>query len=294
MAALDDIMSSLDVDQIAQELGVDPTTANGAVEEALGSLITTLSSNVDDESGAVNLTRALGDHLGSPAYGDTIDLSQIDLQDGQKIVNHVYSGDQIQSLSGARGGLVDRLLPMLAPIVMAYLAKQVSGYLKQKTGIDLGGAAQQQQAPSGGLGDLLGSVLGGGAASGGLGDLLGQVLGGGQQAPTSRSAQQSQGGFGLDDLLGQVLGGGQQAQAPTQQSSGSGLDDLLGQILGGGQQAQAPASQPNSGFNVPTSQGGDLRMDPGTPEQSSRSSQSSPSAGGVLGGLLKDILLGGR
>ena len=77
---------------------------------------------------------------------------------------------------------------------------------------------------SGGIGDLLGGMLGGGAtqsqSGGGLGDLLGGALGGGSS---------SSGGGGLGDLLGGVLGGGSSSSA-----SAGGLGDLMGGLLGGG------------------------------------------------------------
>lgn len=60
---------------------------------------------------------------------------------------------------------------------------------------------QQQQSGGGGLGDILGSVLGGGGG-GGLGNILGSVLGGGGQ-----QQQQQQGGGGLGDILGGLFGG---------------------------------------------------------------------------------------
>ena len=80
--------------------------------------------------------------------------------------------NQLGNVGGAGGeGLISKLLPLLAPIVMSYLAKKLGG----------GGA---DQAGGGGLGDLLGGILGGqagGAAGGGLGDLLGGLLGGGRR-----------------------------------------------------------------------------------------------------------------
>ena len=82
---------------------------------------------------------------------------------------------------------------------------------------------QRQNAPRGGLEDL----LGGGQSSqgGGLGDLLGQLTGGGS---ANRSTQQSGGGLG--DLLGQLTGVTGAARGATQ---GGGLGDLLGAVLGG-------------------------------------------------------------
>lgn len=116
---------------------------------------------------------------------------------------------------------------MLAPIVMGYLARQVT---------------------SGKFGDLLGGILGGGSAStpsgsgglGGLGDILGGILGGGD----SRSASTPP----ADDNpfhTPNEAGGSDQLKfptpdAPTQQRAeeeretrkGGTLGDILGGILG--------------------------------------------------------------
>ena len=90
---------------------------------------------------------------------------------------------------------------------------------------------------TGGLGDMMGSVLGGTAGSqrsdasngdmGGLGGLLEQ-LGSGRGA--TRGAAAPSGG-GLGDLLGGLTGG---RSGSAQGGSGGGLGDLLGGLLGGG------------------------------------------------------------
>ena len=110
-------------------------------------------------------------------------------------------------------------------------------------GINTGGQQQAQQSQGGGMGDLLGSLLGGTqqqapAQSQGadMGDLLGSLLGGTQQ----QAPAQSQGG-GMGDLLGSLLGGTQQ-QAPAQ-SQGGGMGDLLGSLLGGAQQQPQQTAQ---------------------------------------------------
>ena len=87
--------------------------------------------------------------------------------------------------------MLPKLLPMLAPIVMAFLANKAFSGKKE--------APAAQQSAGGGLGDMLGGLLGGGQQQGGgLGDMLGGLLGGGQK-------QQSGGGLG--GLLGGLLGG---------------------------------------------------------------------------------------
>lgn len=89
-------------------------------------------------------------------------------------------------------------------------------------------APQQPAQPSSGMGDLLGSLMGGGQSAptqgGDMADLLGSLMGGGQSS--------SQPAGGMEDLLGSLLGGGHPpSQQPQAQSAPGG--DLLGSLLGG-------------------------------------------------------------
>ncbi len=218
MAEIQDILANLDFNQIAAALGHDPGEVQTAAATATEALLGGLQQNMGDDQGAIGFANALAQHIdndnAAPQTG-AIDLAQLDLNDGAKIVNHILPADQQMQLFGSTGGgLVQKLMPLVAPIVMAYLAKRLAG--------------------SGGLGSVLGSLLGAGAGAGaasatsGLGDVLGQILGGGQQA---QQAQAQYGGLG--DILGQVLGGAQaapaqaQAQAQQQPSVGGLLQSIL-------------------------------------------------------------------
>lgn len=195
MGAVEDILSGIDIDQLAQLLGTDRSTAEGAAAAAIPTLLGSLQANASTPEGADSLASALGQHIDSPATGE--DLSQIDIDDGRKIVQHTVAGDasRLAGVSGLGGDLLAKLLPILAPIVLNYLAKRFLGG---------GQAAQAAPAASGGLGDLLGGLLGGSAGSAGSGDALGDLLGGllGGSAP----AQQQDQGADLGSLLGQILG----------------------------------------------------------------------------------------
>ena len=70
--------------------------------------------------------------------------------------------------------------------------------------------------------------------TGGLGDILGSVLGGGNQSagynPQQYERRSADNGFGLDDIIGGLTGGKQRGGM----SSGTGgLGDILGSVLGG-------------------------------------------------------------
>lgn len=175
MAAIDDILANLPVDQLAQRLGADPDEVAQAARTALPALLGGMRANVEDPGGEASLASALGQHENDLADGP-VDLDRIDVADGEVITRHVFGDntDQVvQRLGGpaGSGGLVAKLLPILAPIVLSYLAKQVGG----KSGA-LGGGI---------LGTVLSEILAGAAqgsgsrsTSGGLGSILGDVLGG--------------------------------------------------------------------------------------------------------------------
>ncbi|MBA3905800.1 MAG: DUF937 domain-containing protein [Pseudonocardiales bacterium] len=186
MSPVDDIMSQIPLGQLAGQLGVNPQEAEQAVRTALPALLGGIHANTQDPGGAQSFAQAVQQHDPSLVEGG-VDLNQVNPDDGQKIVNHVFGANQgqvVQQLGGvgsASSGLIQKLLPILAPIVMAYLAKQLTG------------------APSN-----VGAGGGGGGLGGMLGGLLGGVLGGGGGA----QQQQQSSGPDLGSILGGLLGGG--------------------------------------------------------------------------------------
>lgn len=185
MSDVNELLSLIPVDQIADRLGVDEPTAQAGIVAALPTLLAGMQANAQDPAGEASLASALRTKSPSLVEGG-VDLDAVDPTDGAKIVRNVF-GDQtdqvVATLGSAPGaqtsGLVQKLLPLLAPIVLSFLAKKF-----------LGGGKGAQGA--GGLGDLLGSALGtsggstgatspGGGLGGGLGDLLGGLLGGGRR-----------------------------------------------------------------------------------------------------------------
>lgn len=197
MASLDELLSQIPIGQIASKLGVDEETARSAVTRALPTLVGGLEANAKDPAGAASLETALHQHSSSGLLDGGVDIDQVDEADGAKIVSNVFGDKKSEVASalggisgGADSGLVAKVLPILAPIVLAYLAKRFTG-------------GQADGSSGGGLGDLLGSVLGGGGSggtggTGGLGGVLGGILGGSSGGS----------GGGLGDLLGGLLGGG--------------------------------------------------------------------------------------
>ncbi len=179
MSDLNELLGRLPIDRIAQSLGVDEGTARDAVEKATAALAGGMEANARDEAGAASLQQALLQHQDSNLGDGDVDIDQVDTDDGDKIVGHVFGDnrDQVaQQLGGLGGGmssgLMKKLLPMLAPIVMGYIAKRMRSGGQQAQ-------AQTQRADSGfGLDDILGGLLGGKSGGGGGGNILSDVLGG--------------------------------------------------------------------------------------------------------------------
>lgn len=171
--------------QIAQQLGASPAQTQDAVGAALPLLLGTLGRNAAQPQGAMDLFGALQrDHSGAPDLGDLLGSllggGGGGQTDGAAILGHIFGGQQQRAEAGlgqatGLGANAGQLLQMLAPIVMAFLAKRL-----QSGGMDAGGLGQvlgQERArvqQQGGLGGgLLGSLLDqDGDGEVGLGDLL--------------------------------------------------------------------------------------------------------------------------
>ena len=199
-------LSGAPVQQIAQQLGVSPSQAQGAIATALPLLVGALGNNASQPQGAQALFGALQDHsggditsvLGSVLGGAMGGASGQGDDTVGRMLGHIFGGQRQQATQGlgqATGLGSDKtqmLLRILAPIVMAYLANHMFGGQQQASapvasqdssprglGDILGREVEQMgQQQGGGLGDLLGQVLGGGGNAGGLGGILGGILGG--------------------------------------------------------------------------------------------------------------------
>ena len=184
MSAVEDILSQIPLGQLAGQLGVNEQEAEQAARTALPALLGGIQANTEDPGGASSFAQAVQQHDPSLVEGG-VDLNQVDPNDGQKIVNHVFGAQQdqvVQQLGGVGGvggsALIQKLLPILAPIVMAYLAKQLTGATSNVRVRTAASAAcwavcsagcsvaatrlrpQQQGGPD--LGSILGGLLGGG------------------------------------------------------------------------------------------------------------------------------------
>jgi hypothetical protein len=204
MAGLDELFAQIPVADIASKIGADEGEVNNAIRTLVPALVGGLAQNVQsNDIDSSDLESAVAKQGQSDLLDGGVNVDQVDTKEGDNLVASLFGGNDSNAVAsalagtGAGGsGLIQKLLPILAPIVLAYIGKQLANRG--------GGAPAQPQAQSapaggGGLGDILGSILGGAGGGGGggnnpLGSILGSVIGGGQ-------------GGAIGDILGGLLGG---------------------------------------------------------------------------------------
>lgn len=197
MAGIDELIEQIPVADLAAKVGADQAEVGKAIQTLVPALIGGLQQNVvTDDIDSSELESDVAQQGASDLLEGGISVDQVDATQGDHYVARIFGGNdsgQVASAlanAGVGGDLVKKLLPLLAPIVLAYVGKQFSQNNSPGTPAQGGG----------GLGDLLGGILGGAAGSGGgagnnpLGSILGSVLGGKH-------------GGAIGDILGGMLGG---------------------------------------------------------------------------------------
>lgn len=195
MNILDILQKSGEIGSIARELGVDEQTAATGAAALLPAILGGFAKQQggaaqgsgDPLGGLGSLVGMLG---GTGAAGGLLDAvlgsQPTPVQQGNDILGQIFGSKDVsrqvaataESQSGVSSDLLKKMLPILAMLVMGYLAKGQGG---------------AQQSSGGGLGDLVGAVLGGGQQQSGgtLGSLAGMI-------------DFNRDGNPLDDIIGMV------------------------------------------------------------------------------------------
>lgn len=192
MAGLDDLYAQIPTSEIANKLGADKGDVDNAIQTLVPVLLGGLQHNSQDPEHASKIESAASSQAARGLLDAGGGVEQVDESYGHQAVATLFDGNDTDQVAAAlaKGGagnsdLLKRLLPVVLPIVLAYIGKQLS---------PSGAAPQQREASAGGgLGEVLGSILGAGSGDKALGSVLGSVLGGK--------------GGALGDILGGLLGG---------------------------------------------------------------------------------------
>lgn len=161
------------VSTMAEKFGVGEDTITKVIQQVLPALTNGVKRNVTQEGGLDSLLQALGSG-NHDRYLDNADALQADeaVDDGNGILGHIFGSkdtsralaDRTSKTTGVSSGLLKKMLPLIAGLVMGALKKQGSnsGLLDQLLGSLGGGSSSSSSSSSGGLGGLLGGLLGGG------------------------------------------------------------------------------------------------------------------------------------
>ena len=152
----EDLRETIPFDQLAARLGASREEVEQATELALPALLQGMNANAhrSQEEASSLLGALIKDHDGSMLDAED-PVGRVDPYEGRKIVGHVFGDrtDGVVNRLGAKTGgnaLMENLLPMLAPIVMAWLSRKMGGAVSSRG---------ETPAPSGGLGDILGGMI---------------------------------------------------------------------------------------------------------------------------------------
>jgi hypothetical protein len=201
---------------LAKQLGVDERTARQAIKIGMPLIVGAMARNASDQKGAESLSGALQrDHDGSllDNLGGYLQQGGSPLE-GDAILSHVLGGDrgrmeqELGKETGLDPSILAKLLPLLAPLVMAYLGREqrqqgfnpgdLAGYLgRERAQFESQGGLPRMAPPSTQLPQMPSKPERSGA-SGMVADMLDQNDDGSIADDAARMGM---------DFLGKLLGG---------------------------------------------------------------------------------------
>jgi hypothetical protein len=205
MNMLEVITRSGGASAIAEQLGISESQATNGVEALLPSILGGFKKSTQQFGGGQDglgsllaLAQAAG---GAGLFDNVLGKEPTDINAGNGILGQIFGSKDVSrsvaSHAAEQSGLDSSLLKKMLPIVTMLVA----GYMTRSS---------DPNPSEGGLGDVLGSLLGGGGQqSGGLGGLVGGLFGGGSSSGSgsllgglSDMLDLNNDGNPLDDILG--------------------------------------------------------------------------------------------
>lgn len=208
------------IENISNATGLDLSQSTDVVAKSLPTMLGAMQNNAQSDGGSLLSALTSGKHDGGLLDNLGSFFGNSDFSEGSKILGHVFGNEEntvvnkLSSETGVQSSIISKILPMLAPIVMAYLAKQMSG--------NSGNAANANDG--GGLGSILGSVLGGLTGGGNTTAAAPSGNSGGGDILTSMLDQDGDGQLGMGDAISAITKGSS--------NNNSGGGGLLGGIFG--------------------------------------------------------------
>ncbi|MDO8352392.1 MAG: DUF937 domain-containing protein [Aestuariivirga sp.] len=186
----------MDLSEIGRQFGLNEAQTRAAVE----ALTPVVAAGMRRNGGAGG---GLNDIIKSITQGGAPEETDAATSQGNDILGEIFGSkevsrgvaNELSATSGIGASILKKMLPIIASIVMAQVAKQ------------------------------MGSGARVGTSGGGLGDILGDILGGGSAPQPRQTVPHPKSTGGIEDILKDILGGGGSTQ--TAPRSGNAADDLL-------------------------------------------------------------------
>jgi hypothetical protein len=173
MTLIDDVQQQLgptQIQQISQELGIDPQTAQSAVQSALPMMVAGMAGTAQQPGGEQQIQSLFGAHGGTLGNLASAISGAAGGGGAGGILGTILGGhhktveDGVGQSTGLQPDQSKRLLMILAPIVLAVLARRHGSGAKAGSAGSVGGALQQdaqaaQQSSPPHIGGILGKIL---------------------------------------------------------------------------------------------------------------------------------------
>ncbi|MCP4088230.1 MAG: DUF937 domain-containing protein [Gammaproteobacteria bacterium] len=180
MNVIDMILSSQNggqIQQLARNFGLDEAQVQSAIGQIVPALSHGVKKNITSESGLASLSKALenGSHQRYLEQSESLTGDQA-VSDGNNILGHILGSkdvsravaDRASVSTGLESGVLKKMLPVVASMMMGSLSKQASssGILGERSSTD---------DSSGGMLDMLGGMLDADNDGSAADDLLGMA-----------------------------------------------------------------------------------------------------------------------
>ena len=177
---LQTMLSSDSIAKMGEKTGTSADEVKSVLFSALPAMLSGVQGQANNQDTVAGFAGALDAHAKDDVSDIAAFLSNVDLEDGGKIVSHLLGGDKDAATTAAaeRAGLstaaTGSILGAAAPLLMSLLGQQATQTVQ---------AQSQAQQPSSSDGGLLAGLLGGAqqqapAQSSGIFGLLGKLFGG--------------------------------------------------------------------------------------------------------------------
>ena len=198
---LQTMLSSDSIAKMGEKTGTSTDEVKSVLFSALPAMLSGVQGQANNQDTVAGFAGALDAHAKDDVSDIAAFLSNVDLEDGEKIIGHLLGGNKDAATTAAaeKAGLstaaTGSILGAAAPLLMSLLGQQATQTVQaqapaqQSASSDggllaglLGGAQQQAPAQSSGIFGLLGKLFGGGAqqqsaASNPIGSMMGSMLG---------------------------------------------------------------------------------------------------------------------